>query len=38
MILSKMQFNKLPDNYKQYFMETGGDSFDGCSMRKNIHP
>ena len=35
MILSKKQFNNLPNEYKQYFEEIGGDASSGG---KNIHP
>ena len=37
MIISKEQYNKLPNEYKKYFNKMGGDaSSDG--YRKNIHP
>lgn len=38
MILSQEQYEKLPDEYKKYFVKKGGDvSSDGQSM-KNVHP
>lgn len=46
MILSKEQYNKLPDEYKKYFdRKVGGmgeykvnDGKRGETLRKNIHP
>lgn len=39
MILSKSQYNNLPDNYKQYFVEIGGGEKDEqITVRKNVHP
>lgn len=37
MKISKKQYDKLPNEYKQYFKEIGGDASSGeCS--RNIHP
>ena len=39
MILSKEQYNKLPDEYKQYFeRKVGGMGEYKDTLRKNIHP
>lgn len=37
MILSKEQYDKLPDEYKQYFNKVGGDA-SSDEYKKNIHP
>lgn len=37
MIISKNQFDKLPDEYKQFFIKKEGGSSSG-ECRKNIHP
>lgn len=38
MLITKEQYNSLPDEYKQYFVKRGGDaSSDGQSI-KNVHP
>lgn len=38
MILSQEQFNKLPNEYKQYFVKKGGDASSDEHTRKNVHP
>ena len=38
MILSKQQYNKLPEQYKKFFTQIGGDDLDECSSKKNTHP
>lgn len=39
MILSKKQYDNLPENYKQYFIQNGGDNKDEhIATRKNVHP
>lgn len=37
MILSKEQYNKLPEKYKVYFNEMGGDANKG-ELKRNTHP
>lgn len=36
MVISKQQYQKLPDDLKKYFILGGDESSDG--LRKNIHP
>lgn len=39
MKLSKEQYNSLPNEYKKYFIEIGGDvSSDEQSISRNVHP
>jgi hypothetical protein len=38
MILSKEQFDKLPNEYKQYFVRKVGDVGSDEQTRKNVHP
>ena len=37
MVINKQQYDKLPQEYKQYFLKKGGDASSDES-RKNIHP
>ena len=37
MILSQEQYEKLPNEYKQYFVKKGGDVSSGEQI-KNVHP
>lgn len=38
MILSKEQLDKLPDEYKQYFVRKVGGVGSDEQIRKNVHP
>ena len=38
MKLSKEQYDKLPDNLKQYFVEIKGGDASSDGIRKNTHP
>ncbi len=37
MKISKEQYDKLPNEYKQYFIMNGGGASSG-GLRRNIHP
>lgn len=38
MTLSQEQYEKLPNEYKQYFVKKGGDGSSDEQSMKNVHP
>lgn len=38
MQITKRQYDNLPEEYKQYFVQKGGDASSDGHIMKNVHP